>query len=227
MATAPRSGTARSSSAGDFKNRRAYPRRRHTYPVAYVDNGAGQKPAYGLDIGGGGICLLTQDPIPPAVLDDLELFVMIGDRKVRFVAAGCWAVPMNVRGAVHYRYGLRMKNISDRDWDYIMEHSLDGDGGPRLAPGTMLSHEQRDTILPFEKQHRIAESLASRRRLDYTGQAQIPAVEYTLTGYEMQRGTAFYRLQVRSRMNGPDRSWAEHRSTVLVAIEGETVKVLD
>jgi len=219
-------GGARASS-DDPRNRRIYPRRRNTYPAAYVDDGSTQKPAYGLDISGGGICLLTKEPIAPAVLKNLELLVMVGDRKVRFTGSGCWAVPMKVRGTTHYRYGLRLKQIADRDWDYVMEHSLDGEGGPQLTPGTLLTDAQRATILPLEKQHRIAESLAIKKKLDYRGDKQLPLVEYTFNDYVMQRGTPFYRLTVRSKTLNADRSTSEHRTQVLVAIEGDAVKVLE
>jgi len=218
---------ARGPSSDDPRNRRIYPRRRNTYPAAYVDDGSAQKPAYGLDISGGGMCLLTKEPIPPAVLKNLELLVMIGDRKVRFTGAGCWAVPMKVRGTTHYRYGVRLKQIADRDWDYVMEHSLGGEGGPQLTPGTLLTESQRATILPLEKQHRIAESLAVKKKLDYRGDKQLPLVEYTFNDYVMQRGTPFYRLTVRSKMTNPDRSTTEYRTAVLVAVEGSAVKVLD
>jgi hypothetical protein len=219
-------GGARASS-DDPRNRRIYPRRRNTYPAAYVDDGSAQKPAYGLDISGGGICLLTKEPIAPSVLRNLELLVMVGDRKVRFTGSGCWAVPMKVRGTTHYRYGVRLKQIADRDWDFVMEHSLDGEGGPQLTPGTLLTDAQRASILPLEKQHRIAEALGVKKKLDYRGDKQLPLVEYTFSDYVMQRGTPFYRLTVRSKTLNADRSTTEHRTPVLVAIEGDAVKVLD
>jgi hypothetical protein len=211
----------------DPRNRRVYPRRRNTYPAAYVDDGSTQKPAYGLDISGGGICLLTKEPIAPSNLKNLELLVMIEDRKVRFTGSGCWAVPVKVRGTTHYRYGLRLKQIADRDWEYVMEHSLDGEGGPQLTPGTLLTEAQRASILPLAKQHRIAESLARKKKLDYRGEKQLPLVEYTFNDYVMQRGTPFYRFTVRSKVVNADRSTSEHRTSVLVAIEGDAVKVGD
>jgi len=215
-------------SSDDPRNRRIFPRRRNTYPAAYVDDSSAQKPAYGLDISGGGICLLTKEPIPPSVLKNLELLVMVGPRKVRLTGSGCWAVPMKVRGTTHFRYGLRLRQIADHDWDYVMEHSLvDGEGGPQLTPGSLLTDAQRMAILSDETQHRIAESLAHKKRLDYRGTGQLPLVEYTFNDYVMQRGTPFYRLTVRSKMTNPDRSTTEHRTAVLVAVEGSAVKVLD
>jgi hypothetical protein len=210
----------------DELNRRTYPRRRTTFPATYVAETT-QKPAFGLDISGGGICLLTQEPIPPTVLKSLSLLAMVGERKVRFEASGCWAVPMMVRGQKHYRYGLRLKQIADHDWDFVMEHSLDGEGGPGLTPGTMLTQKQRDSILPLEKQHRIAESLAHKKRLEWSGTGKLPLVEYLFTGYAMQRGTPFYKLQVRSKISSMALGAQEFRSSVLVAIEGESVKLLD
>jgi hypothetical protein len=207
-------------------NRRTYPRRRTTFPATYVAETT-QKPAFGLDISGGGMCLLTQEPIPPTLLKGFSLLAMLGDRKVRLEATGCWAVPMMVRGQKHYRYGLRLKQIADHDWDHVMEHSLSGEGGPGLTPGLILTTKQRDSILPIDKQHRIAESLAHKKRLDYSGTGRLPLVEYRFTGYQMQRGTPFYRLQVRSKITSATLGTQEFYSTVLVAIEGEAVKLLD
>lgn len=208
-------------------NRRTYPRRRTTFPASYAAEEKAQKPAFGLDISGGGMCLLTQEPIPPSILKHFSLMAMVGERKVRLEATGCWGVPMMVRGQRHYRYGLRLKNIADHDWNHVMDHSLDGEGGPGLTPHTMLTTRQRDTILPLAKQFRIAESLARKQRLAYGGEGRLPLVEYSFTGYAMQSGTAYYKLTVRSKVTGDGSAVKEFKTNVLVAVEGDSIRVLD
>jgi hypothetical protein len=63
--------------------------------------------------------------------------------------------------------------------------------------------------------------------LDVRDGNRLPLVEYTFHTYVMQRGTPYYRLLVRSKTVNPDRSTKEHRTSVLVAVEGDTVNVLD
>lgn len=208
-------------------SRRIYPRLRTTFPASYGVEANVQKPGFGLDLSGGGMCLLTQEPIPPSVLQHFSLLAMVGERKVRFEAAGCWGVPMMVRGQKHFRYGLQLKSISDSDWDHVMDHSLDGEGGLGLTPGTLLTTKQRDTILPLAKQYRIAEALAHKVGHTQANSDQLTLVEYAFTGYAMQRGIPYYKLSVRSKLTGTDRGVHEFTTSILVAIEGDSIRVLD
>jgi len=208
-------------------NRRTYPRRRTTFPATYVVGVEPQRPAYGLDISGGGLCLLTQEQIPENVLKHLSLLALVGDKKVRFEAFGCWAVPTDVRGKKHYRYGLRMKQIADHDWNHVMEHSLDGEGGPGLTLGSILTSKQRETILPLPKQFAIADELTRKGRLTLQTDGRLPLVEYSFNGYSMQRGVPYYKLSVRSKVASNSNHTSEHHSHVLVAIEGDSIRVLD
>jgi len=208
-------------------NRRTYPRRRTTFPATYTGEANTQKPAFGLDISGGGLCLLTQEPLPPSLMKHLTLLAVVGDKKVRFDCTGCWGVPVMVRGQKHFRYGMRMKTIADHDWNHVMDHSLDGEGGPGLTMGSILTAHQRDSILPLDKQQRISEALAHKERLVHTGDGRLPLVEYTFTGYAMQRGVPYYKLSVRSKVAASDHSVREFKTGLLVAIEGEAIKVLD
>lgn len=208
-------------------NRRTYPRRRTTFPATYLAETNLQRPAYGLDISGGGVCLLTQEQIPRSQLKHLSLLAIVGEKKVRFQASGCWGVPTQVRGKTLYRYGLRMKAIADHDWNYVMEHSLDGDGGPGLTLGTILTALQRDSILPLQRQYAIAEGLVRKARLASTIDGRLPLVEYTFTGYAMQRGIPYYKLSVRSKVVSRGHTVAEHKTSVLAAIEGDSIRILD
>ncbi|MBV8244525.1 MAG: PilZ domain-containing protein [Candidatus Eremiobacteraeota bacterium] len=48
---------------GKDVNRRKYPRKRKPYRATFSVDGQTQKPAIGLDISGGGLCVLTQEPV--------------------------------------------------------------------------------------------------------------------------------------------------------------------
>jgi hypothetical protein len=208
------------------RNRRIFPRRRTTFPATYVVGGGVQRPAFGLDISGGGMCLLAKDPIPVASLQNLEVFAMIGARRLHFSAGARWAEPFEVRGQSHHRYGLKLKAIADSDWDYVMEHSLEAPNDAAVLPGKPLSTTQRDWILSAAKQDQIAAALTTIGRLRHVG-GKLPLVEYTFGGYVMQRGIAFYKFLVRSRNVQPDQTTSDYLTTVAVAIEGDTVRILD
>jgi hypothetical protein len=208
-------------------NRRTYPRRRTTFPATYIGEANTQKPAFGLDISGGGLCLLTQEQLPPSLMKHLSLLAVVGEKKVRFECSGAWGVPIMVRGQKHFRYGMKMKQIADHDWNHVMDHSLDGEGGPGLTMGSILTAHQRDTILPIDKQHHLAEALSVKQRLAIGKDGRLPLVEYTFTGYAMQRGVPYYKLAVRSKVATSDHHVKEFKTNVLVAIEGDGVKVLD
>lgn len=209
------------------RNRRIYARRRTIFPATYVAQPGGHRPGYGLDIGGGGVCLLTQERIPEPHLEHFALLAIVGERKVRFEAGACWAVPTEVRGKARYRYGLRMKQIADRDWDHVMQHSLAGPEAGGIALGTVLTGTQRDAILPLHKQYAIAALLVRKARLAVTVDSRLPLVEYTFTGHAMQRGIPYYKLNVRSKMVVRGYTHAEHTTSVLVAIQGDSIRVLD
>jgi hypothetical protein len=49
---------------GKEQNRRKFPRKRKPYRAAYSLDGTSVRTAIGLDISGGGLCILTQEPIP-------------------------------------------------------------------------------------------------------------------------------------------------------------------
>jgi len=90
-----------------------------------------------------------------------------------------------------------------------------------------LNCSQRDTILPIQKQHQIGEALAHKQRLAVGHDGRLPLVEYTFTGYAMQRGIPYYKLSVRSKVASADHHVKEFTTALLVAIEGDGVKVLD
>jgi hypothetical protein len=160
--------------------------------------GRAVQPAYGLDFGGGGLQLLTREPL----------------------AGDLMGSPQGRR----YRHGMRLKTMADSDWDFLMRLSIEGDA--KIAPGKVLTPGLRDSLLSAEKQHRIAEVLAHAGRLTYQRGHKLPLIEYAFEGYTMRMGTRYHVLNVRSKVTGGSES-TEFRTRVLSAIESEGVRIVE
>jgi len=156
-------------------------------------------PAVGLDISGGGLCLLTQEPLP-AGREQLNAVVLVANRPVPISGSICWRDIVSYRGRPHYRYGLRFTAINDSDWEHIMEFAVEeahGDAAPAL--GSTLTQSQCNVLIPYLAQRRIAEELVRAGRLDQPRSAGLALVAYRFDGYAMRQGVPYLRLTVRSR----------------------------
>ena len=108
---------------GKEPNRRKYPRKRKPYRATFsVDAGVTQKPAIGLDISGGGLCVLTQEPVGK---DEFEVRATIESRVVRLRAKSVWQDTVTHQGKSVWRYGMRFTGISADDWDAIVRYTTD------------------------------------------------------------------------------------------------------
>jgi hypothetical protein len=204
-------------------NRRIYPRRRVTFPATYTVDGHEARPAYGLDFGGGGLQLLTREPLGAAARGAVELTVMLNGRRVRIHAVRAWTDSLSSPQGRRYRHGMRLKTMADRDWDYLMQLLVED---TKISPGTVLTPGLRDSLLSAEKQHRIAEALAHAGRLTYQPGRRLPLIEYAFEGYTMRMGTRYYALNVRSRVSDGAVA-SEHHTHLLAGIETEGVRILE
>ncbi len=214
--------TGRRATTSDvLANRRLYPRRRFTFPATFSVDGKTTLPAFGLDISGGGLRLFTQEPLKTGTRA-FSLTAMFDRRKVAFRAVCRWSQAVEAAPGTRYRHGLQLRGIADGDWEFLMNLTLDGEAAARgvLTPG------QLNAMLSFEKQHRIADALATAGRLSYNRGHRLPLIEYAFDGYTMRRSVPYYRFTVRSKMVRPS-GLEEFRTPALVAIEAETVQLLD
>ncbi len=194
-----------------------------TFPATYTVDGRTAQPAYGLDFGGGGLQLLTREPLT-AGRGAVEVTVILSGRRVRIAAMRAWTDSIDSPQGRRFRHGLRLKTMADGDWDYLMRLSVEGDAN--ISPGRVLTPGLRDSLLSVEKQHRIAEALAEEGRLTYHRGRKLPLIEYAFEGYTMRLGTRYYVLNVRSKVvDGSDVH--EYRTRVLAAIETEGVRIIE
>lgn len=207
--------------------RRRFPRRAKPFQAVYWPTADVRFPAVGLDIGGGGLCLLTQQPIP-ADAKELSVVVLIDEKPVPLTGIVKWTDTIKYKDKDHYRHGLKLTKISDADWDAMMNSLSVQIGLSTPASGSVLTAKQRDTLIPATLQGEIAEALVKRERLDKPSPGNLPLTEYKFEGYTMRKSVPFYKLTVRSKVrNLSGRDLVDFRTTILVLIEGNGVILAD
>ena len=209
------------------QDRRRFPRRAKPFQAVYWLAPDRRFPAVGLDISGGGICLLTQAPIP-GTIRDLSIVVLVQEKPVPFTGVLKWADTITYKDREHYRYGIKLAQIADGDWDGMMNAlGVQAElGAP--ASGSVLTAKQRDTLIPAKVQVDITAALVNKQRLDAPQADCLPLTEYKFEGYTMRKGVPFYRLTVRSKRRASGgASLSEFRTTILVPVEGTGVILAD
>jgi hypothetical protein len=212
----------RVSASETAPNRRTYMRRQRTFPATYSQDGQTAHPAYGLDLSGGGLRLLTREPLATDSKTRVSLIAVLDGREVHLEACPRWSATVTSAAGTRFRHGLRLAAIADADWDFLMRLSLDEAG---ILPGKPLTDEQRDLLLPAEKQQRIVEQLAIAGRVTYRRGAKLPALRYVFESCAVRDGERCYLLTVSSATSETLLA-REHRTRVLSAIENDQVRIL-
>lgn len=212
------------SAAQAEKNRRSYPRLRKLLHAAYFNTDNAKFPAFVLNIGGGGLCMLTREQLRPDA-ESIPVVTLIEDKPLQLAGVIRWRDTVPVKGKEHYLYGLKLQQISDRDWERLMNFSIAGGVG-EVNIGAVLSATQRDTIITNEEQLMVSRLLVKRERLEPFEGERLPLIEYKFEGYAMKAGTPFYKLNVRSRAKRAG-DMAEFHSDVLVGIDSTKVQLLE
>lgn len=207
--------------------RRTYPRRKVTFPMSYTAVDGLGRPAFGLNISGGGLCVLTRELVVPPPGRRPGLIASLAGVRVGFEAEIRWQEPVDVRGQRQYRLGLKIARIPDAEWDALMAFSIAAatEGGVTAAVGSILTAQERDSMLPVEKQRRIADRLMALRRLSNPGEGRLPLIEYTFVGYRMLNGVPSYRLRIRSKSVERDGTGTEFHTDVDAAIENSGIVI--
>ncbi|HYZ16855.1 MAG TPA: PilZ domain-containing protein, partial [Candidatus Acidoferrum sp.] len=187
--------------AGVGKNRRLYPRRRIRFPASFTLDGNAALPAFALDLSGGGLKLFTQEPLKGGTRP-FSLVALFDGRRITCRAIRRWSQAIETPSGIRYQHGVQLRGIADGDWDFLMNRVF-APGGDQATPGGVLTAGQLNAMLSFEKQHRIAEALTEAGRLTYDRSHRLPLIEYAFGGYTMQRGAAYYRFTIRSKVSRP------------------------
>lgn len=193
--------------SGKEPNRRKYPRKRKPYRATFsVDAGTTQRPAIGLDISGGGLCVLTQEPVGK---DEFEIRATIESRTVRVRAKCVWQDTVTHQGKSVWRYGMRFTGVSADDWDAIIRYTTD-----KAVAETNKAQEELTTVrmtpddanrlLPTRLQERLLHVLVERGRLAPLRENQTPLVQYFYSGVVRHEGKLMHRITIQSKVVGSE-----------------------
>jgi hypothetical protein len=192
---------------GKDANRRKYPRKRKPYRATVsIDSGLAQKPAIGLDISGGGLCVLTQEPVGK---NEFEVRATIDTRVVRIRAKAVWQDTVSHQGKSVWRYGMKFTGISADDWDAVIRYTTDKpvqeDNKAQDELVTVrMTPDDASRLLPQGLQTLLLKQLVERRRLAPLQGSVTPLVQYFYSGVIRHEGKLMHRLTIQSKVVGAE-----------------------
>jgi hypothetical protein len=214
---------------GKEPNRRKYPRKRKPYRATVsVDSGVTQRPAIGLDLSGGGMCVLTQEPTGK---DEFEVRATIDSRVVRMRARAVWQDTVTHQGKSVWRYGMRFTGISADDWDAIIRYTTDKPVGEENKAqeelvSVRMTPDDANRLLPEQLQRRLLNMLVERRRLSPLQENVTPLVQYFYSGVVRHNDLLVHRLTIQSKVVGPEGSEL-YESRYVFDDRGENIQLLN
>jgi hypothetical protein len=191
---------------GKDVNKRKYPRKRRPYRAVYSIDGKSQKPAIGLDLSGGGCCILTQENVAQK---EFEVRAQIEERMVRLRAKTVWQDNVQHQGRRVFRYGMQFTGIPADDWDAIIRYTTDkpvADTNKAAEDLTRVKLTPDDTarLLPLALQTRLLTMLVQRGRLAPLDDRAHPLVQYFYSGIVKHEGRPMHRLLIQSKVTDPE-----------------------
>jgi hypothetical protein len=169
-------------------------------------DGKAPRAAIGLDISGGGLCLLTQEPVVHA---EFEVGVQLDERNLRIRAKVVWHDNVQHQGRKVWRYGMRFTGIPADDWDAIIRYTAERPVGEtnkaqeELAT-VRMTPDDTARLLPKELQNRLLQMLVDRHRLAPLDERVTPLVHYFYSGIVRHNDKLVHRLVIQSKVVGPD-----------------------
>lgn len=191
---------------GKEQNRRKFPRKRKPFRASYSVDGSAGRAAIGLDISGGGLCFLAQEPVPR---DELEVRVLLGERQLRVRVTVVWRDNVQHQGRTVWRYGTRFTGIPADDWDAIIRYTTDrpvaelNKAQDELAT-VRMTPDDTARLLPGELQNRLLRMLVDRKRLAPLDERVTPLVQYFYSGIVRHDDKLMHRLVIASKVVGPE-----------------------
>jgi hypothetical protein len=213
---------------GKEVNRRKFPRKRKPYRATYSLDGKSQRPAIGLDISGGGCCILTQEKVAKR---EFEMRVTLEQRAVRARVVQMWEDNVTHQGKTVWRYGLRYTGIQADDWDAVIRYTTgrpvqESNKAQEELVSVRMTTDETARLLPLALQNKLLQLLVDRRRLGPLDPKVHPLVQYFYSGLVRHEGKPMHRLTIQSKIVGNDGD--EMYETRFVFDEnGENVTILN
>jgi len=213
---------------GKEVNRRKFPRKRKPYRATYSADGNTSRPAIGLDISGGGLCILTQESVGK---DEFEVRATVDTRTIRMRAKTVWQDNVTHQGRTVWRYGMRFTGIPADDWDAIIRYTTDKpvaetNKAQEELVTVRMSPDDTARLLPTELQNRLLRMLVERRRLAPLDERVHPLVQYFYSGIVRHNDKLMHRLTIQSKVVGPE-SDEMYETRFVFDESGENVIILN
>jgi hypothetical protein len=206
-------------------NRRKFYRRSKPFQGVYYTPPGLRVPLVGLNLSGGGMCVLFQQPFAERS-PELKVGAVVHTEAFTMNGVVRWGDVVKIKGVDHFRYGLKLTSISDADWDRLMHWTIENNTD--FVEGSTLSAAQRDALVTEWTQEKIAKELLARGRVDPYPAGQLPLIEYVFVRYTMRAGTPYVWLRVRSRCTDAKlRTTIDRITNVLVACNDGHLKILE
>ncbi len=192
---------------GKEQNRRKFPRKRKPYRATYAtEAGAAPRPAIGLDISGGGLCVLTQESV---MRDEFDIRATLDNKSVRMRCRVVWQDKVTHQGKTVFRYGMRFTGIPADDWDTVIRYTTDkpvaeSNKAQDELVTVRMTADDTARLIPKALQDRLLKMLVERRRLAPLDPKITPLVQYFYSGLVRHNGKLMHRLTIQSKLVGSD-----------------------
>jgi hypothetical protein len=187
------------------------------------------RPAIGLDISGGGLCILTQEAVGK---DEFEVRATVDTRTIRMRAKTVWQDNVTHQGRTVWRYGMRFTGIPADDWDAIIRYTSDkavAESNKAVDDLTKVRLTPDDTarLLPSALQNRLLTMLVQRGRLAPLDERVTPLVQYFYSGVVKHEGRPMHRLTIQSKVIGPDHQSELFETQFVFDDTGQNIGILE
>lgn len=210
-------------------NRRSHPRLEKPFSIAYtLDSGATWTPAYGLNIGLGGVRVLVKKEF---LTDEVTMRMSLDSSHCEIRVKPVWNIAGMYKGELAYQYGMQFAAASAADRELIerwlagkpleeVNHAQEELHSIRLKPDDV------NRLIPLALQEKLLQKLVERGRLAPLDPTQTALVAYDYGGKVRYQGKPMHRLTIHSKVMGKED--ADRYSTRMMFDEtGVEIVVLD
>ena len=202
-------------------NRRRYPRVKRNFDVESSLGRDDRSRVQGVDLSGGGMCLISQDVLPNAIFDAR---INLDSRLIGLKVLPIWNAVVHADGKDVRYHGLQFVAVDAEDWVAII-HWITGEDLSKLERLEELTLNPVEVVkfLPSEFRKRLLNELEKRSRLDPN--EPLP-VQFDYGGVVDYDGSAMHRFTLHSKMRS-DSKETRFSTRLLVDESAEHIVVLN